>query len=369
VWGPTLLQSCRSPEACLTNELQAVQNLFMRQLGGGLRKSTPKQLMLREFGCQPLARSWLHSMLGMWNRIAGMPAATLLHVAMRENITLSLPSGWFPGFASLLRLIGAVQGPAETVLCPAGSPQPLSQQLVLEKFDEWFYQCWRDLPDDPRSAPSAKVTCCRYQQWFATEGGNVELPGNLLDKGRWTDGPAYVLHTAGLGRERQRALSCFRLAAHDLEVEALKWQSVPRDRRVCGLCMMGVGDELHMVAECTCYTAVRERHQPLFEMLGGWRHVCDRQISAQQFRAFMQQDQYRVAAFLHECSQRRWRDPPSELLFAECESVGEAESAELLEVARAGSDEFFFDAESAEFFDVYSDEYHDCTSPMSRAGS
>jgi len=69
----------------------------------------------------------------------------------------------------------------------------------------------------------------------------------------------YVLRTAGLGRGRTRALSCFRLA------ETLKWSVND-----------GSGSsELHMVAECTCYTAVRERHQRLFEVVGGWQHVCD----------------------------------------------------------------------------------------------
>jgi len=143
----------------------------MRQLGGGLRKSTPRQLLLREFGCQPLARSWLHSMLGMWNRIATMQESTLLRTALRENMALSLPSSWFSGFTALLTVIGAVPAPAESVLCPEGSLKPLSQSMVFEKFDAWFYQCWQDLPQDPRSAPSGKVTCCKYQQWFASEGG------------------------------------------------------------------------------------------------------------------------------------------------------------------------------------------------------
>jgi len=159
-----------------------------------------------------------------------------------------------------------------------------------------------------------------------------------------------VLRTAGLGRERTRALSCFRLAAHNLEIETLKWQRVPRDSRICGL--MGVGDELHMVAECTCYTAIRERHQHLFEVIGGWQQVGATHINAQQFRAFMSQDQYQVAAFLHECAQRRWRDPPDELVFTECDEPTTAHVDALAEVALSESSESFLTAESDEFFDV-----------------
>jgi len=35
-----------------------------------------------------------------------------------------------------------------------------------------------------------------------------------------------------------------------------------------------------------------------------------------------------VAAFLHECAQRRWRDPPDELVFAECDELAAAQVAE-----------------------------------------
>jgi hypothetical protein len=90
-----------------------------------------------------------------------------------------------------------------------------------------------------------------------------------LDRGRWKDGPGYVRRTAGMCRSKVRALSAFRLAAHDLEVETGKWcrvrgtatgrmrsEPVPRDRRVCGFCWDVVGDEMHMVCCCPSYAAV-----------------------------------------------------------------------------------------------------------------
>jgi len=42
-------------------------------------------------------------------------------------------------------------------------------------------------------------------------------------------------------------------------------------------------------------------------------------VSSQQFRGFMHQDPVKVASFLFRCSQRRWENPPDELLFADCE--------------------------------------------------
>jgi len=48
------------------------------------------------------------------------------------------------------------------------------------------------------------------------------------------------------------------------------------------------------------------------------------QIPSQQFRRFMHQDPVKVASILFECSQRRWENPPDELLFADCEMPDEA---------------------------------------------
>ena len=94
-----------------------------------------------------------------------------------------------------------------------GMPLTLPAPSVVAKFDEWFYSCWCALPDDPRTAPSDRVLCCTYQQWFAGEGGPCE-PLTALDSGRWSDCPDYVRHTAGISRECVRSLAGFRLSAH-----------------------------------------------------------------------------------------------------------------------------------------------------------
>jgi hypothetical protein len=73
--------------------------------------------------------------------------------------------------------------------------------------------------------PFNQVSCCKYQQWFAVEGGSEVDPLRCLDRGRWSDCPDYVCHTAPLSRESVRALASFRLGAHDLDVESGKFQS------------------------------------------------------------------------------------------------------------------------------------------------
>jgi hypothetical protein len=227
-------------------------------------------------------------------------------------------------------LLTTVGGMPQGSLHLGDAPTKLDVADVLQSFDNWFYACWKDLPSEPRTAPTDQVTCCKYQQWFATQGGPVLDPLVGVAQGRWADCPAYVRHTGGMSRAKLRALAAFRLAAHDLETETGKWgrgtneqgqrvrAEVPRAERLCRLCCGAVGDELHMALECPCYAAVRQRHASLFTMFGGEEVVFGHHVSAARFRQWMLQDQYLVATFMYECSQRRWSDPPDDVVFAEC---------------------------------------------------
>jgi hypothetical protein len=53
----------------MDNDMHRVHGLLMDQVLGGLRRSTSRQLLLREVGCSPLVRSWFHSALPSWNRM------------------------------------------------------------------------------------------------------------------------------------------------------------------------------------------------------------------------------------------------------------------------------------------------------------
>jgi hypothetical protein len=97
-----------------------------------------------------------------------------------------------------------------------------------------------------------------------------------------------------------------------------------RTTRLCRLCQHGVGDELHMWAECEEYTTVRRSHAHLFADFGGWAAFPCEGLTADQFRMLMHQPRHQVAAFLHECAQRRWQDPPVDVMFADGLSVEEA---------------------------------------------
>jgi hypothetical protein len=130
VWAPTLLRGAQHPDDFSINPLQRVQNLFMRRLGGGLRKSTSRHFMLREFGCRPLVRGWLQAAVGLWNRIQQLPAEHMLRVTVAESLALggNVGSSWVSDFTAVLNAFGALP---EGGLFDDGVPCPLSAHNVL----------------------------------------------------------------------------------------------------------------------------------------------------------------------------------------------------------------------------------------------
>jgi hypothetical protein len=72
----------------MDNNLHRVQTMFMRHLAGGVRKSTSHQLMIREFGCRPLARIRVKSIVSLCNRVVASREDCLLKVATLEGIPL-----------------------------------------------------------------------------------------------------------------------------------------------------------------------------------------------------------------------------------------------------------------------------------------
>ena len=86
-------------------------------------------------------------------------------------------------------------------------------------------------------------------------------------------------------------------------------------------------------------------------------------VSAVQFRAFMHQPAQQVSAFLRDCAQRRWANPPLDVLFADGLTAEEADALQGVDGVRPESPDLFFSAISDEFYDVYSDAYYDTGTP------
>ena len=102
----------------------------------------------------------------------------------------------------------------------------------------------------PRAAPTQGVVSCSYEQWFKP----------YSPRRRYCQLPVS-------GRRMQRFLQ-FRLGCHGLPVATGRLAGaghVDRANRVCLACNSGaIGDEKHMIFECTALAPLRQRHADLF---------------------------------------------------------------------------------------------------------
>ncbi len=107
----------------------------------------------------------------------------------------------------------------------------------------------------PREAPTRGVVSCTYEQWFR--------PYSLRRR---------YCHLPVSGRGMQRFLQ-FRLGCHGLPVAAGRLAGaahVGRAHRVCLACNGGaVGDEMHLIFECTALASLRSRYASSFTDTAG----------------------------------------------------------------------------------------------------
>ena len=88
VWGPSLMSKAIRSGSMLNDVMQGVQFMFLRSVAGGVRKSTPRMLLLREFAGKPLVRRWLQAAVDSWNRAIQGGEQSLLFQCMSDNWSL-----------------------------------------------------------------------------------------------------------------------------------------------------------------------------------------------------------------------------------------------------------------------------------------
>jgi hypothetical protein len=79
--------------------------------------------------------------------------------------------------------------------------------------------------------------------------------------------PAY-LSRHDVPFKSQMALCRFRLGIHDLEINRGAWKKIPREDRLCRLCLekddYEIEDEPHFLLACPSYTALRHTYTDIF---------------------------------------------------------------------------------------------------------
>ena len=309
VWGPALLSSSRGAggrERMLRNQQHALLFDFLRMIGGGLRKSVCRVLLLREFGLKPLAHQWFMAAVSLWNRVARRSAShpdDWLVLAVKENVQMCRSDAvatqvrgslWWHQLCKMLQLVNGADpsgfAPGFMSFAGEGVWPCIDEGKAGAAFDAYFFSQLARPDLSPRSAASGQVMCCTYENWFATR------PFAELDMSLPAAWRSEALEVGGLCKAHLFNLLRFRLGAHSLRVAEGRWERLPRDRRLCERCTEGVvEDEFHLVFECPAYDSVRANYAQLFEDFSA------ASSTGRDMAGFMNQNVQQVASFIHTC--------------------------------------------------------------------
>ncbi len=196
-----------------------------------------------------LEQQWQQG-LRFWNSLAQLPEDNLYKTIAKDDLTAANQQcgmrNWAAGLLVIvrrcdLRLTDAV-----------GNLQAVDQQKVLESYAAEAFKVRENLAkQNPRSFPSDGVKECTYQAWFGRPA--------------WAKGPHFW--QLSLSAPQRRAILRLRLGSHELAVETgrQKMPPLPRHQRLCVACSANVvGDEQHLLMECSATADVRSQFADLF---------------------------------------------------------------------------------------------------------
>ena len=244
IWG------MHSPRVAAANDaraaLQRLNDYYLRTICR-LLPSTPRKLLLAELGLLPLQVFWWRQTLQFWNSLAGLPVGSLYHTVCLDNLTDAFQGGACNMASSLAACLHSVgfEMPRVHDVVPL-----LDVDGVVEALTERLQSTGTGSLYCPRAAPTQGVVSCTYEQWFRP----------YSPRRRYCQLPVS-------GRRMQRFLQ-FRLGCHGLPIATGRLAGaghVDRANRVCLACNSGaIGDEKHMVFECTALAPLRQQYADLF---------------------------------------------------------------------------------------------------------
>ena len=211
--------------------LQQVYDFYLRVICG-LNPSTPRDMLLKELGLLPLQVYWWQQTLQFWNRIAALPAGSLFHAVLLDNLFDAFHDGAcnFAGsVATCLHRVG-VSMPHDTNAIPVLDVAAVIDALKADLEDSTITSA-----GCPRQAPTSGVVKYTYARWFqpySVHRRYCQLP------------------VSGRNMCMKRFLQ-FRRGRHKLSIATGRRAGVVRASRHCTFCSAGaLGDKMHLVFEC-----------------------------------------------------------------------------------------------------------------------
>jgi hypothetical protein len=245
----------------------------------GTRSTVSTDILLHELSAQPLSSSWLLRAARFWNNLATLPCTSLHHKlaldACRDAVCHNVKN-WAWGMLHSLKAVGYVLTVrVDTMEC-------IDLGCLEKKLERRQSGVWDKQHVCPRTCPSIGAKLCTYYRWFFPSHRPYRLSSHH----------PHVLRLP-LSTRRMRQFLRFRMGCHGLPRDNAGWgpQRVPRMHRTCQKCTSGqVGDERHLVFECTALQPIRNKYADLFR------------VAPLTMRQFMwQPDLLRVALFVVEC--------------------------------------------------------------------
>jgi hypothetical protein len=228
-------------------QLEAGHVNILRQILG-LRKSTPRHIVLMEGISAPLRHSWILRTATFWNTLGSFHADSIFRRVALDSVSQALDgmSNWASAFASSLESVAYPFALELGVLQPVDMTflrRLLVQQLTVLTVPD--HTC-------PRTCPSEGVISCTYAQWF--QRPLVRCPRLPM------------IHLT-LPVKIHRQFMRFRSGCSDLPIDKGRHQSpkIPRAQRVCVHCQSAaVCDEFHLIFECPYMQPLRDEYYALF---------------------------------------------------------------------------------------------------------
>ena len=241
VWGTTCFPCNKNNNDFLNisntkNPIEALQVRFCKRILAVNDRAT-NWAVLSECGRFPTIIKIMKSMISFWDHLANS-RSPILKAALQTNANLStLRNTWYTFLRRITRFLDM-----EHILY---SSDVREINLRIKSITRILHQ-------------KAEAN------WLTKHHKTQNLPRSKMDlfcKIKTEHGLSNYLESSLNFRER-RALSKFRISAHNLPVETGRYKGIDdRNSRICPLCNTAVGDEAHYLIDCSFRNIVEMRHQ------------------------------------------------------------------------------------------------------------
>ena len=197
----------------------------------GLNKSTTTLAVLGECGKFPLFLEGLITLLKFWHRISNINPNTLVKKALHTQMNEGQQSEWLQTVHFLLKYIGMEAIMNNTNVLNSDQFQIICKKKLKEKFIlEWKDQLKKE---NSKLDIYVKIKENFDREPYLKDVNNFQL---------------------------RKIITKFRCSDHKLEIEKGRHNNIPRESRLCKICLTDVENEIHFLCTCPTYNNLRLRY-------------------------------------------------------------------------------------------------------------